>query len=188
MKKYILLLIPLLITQVILAEDSSEKDVPTSPLSISSWGFSVGGMRALSKELKGDISKNVLHLSLAGSFAIRDYVSLFIDATLIKPKTSYGGIIGADLFFSDTDFRPFVGAGIGGYVMEHSGEFRDDFGPAITAHLGITVDLTENVTLRIRAPYHYVMNEYSDQTAGLDVAFLFSSKYKHVKKLDYNRK
>jgi hypothetical protein len=41
--------------------------------------------------------------------------------------------------------------------------------------------------MRVRVPYHLVAGETPDHLIGLEAGFLFSNKFRHVKKLDYNQ-
>jgi len=186
MKKTALLAAVLLMSHFVVAKDVSEEGVPTTPLKIYSGGIGVGAARSLNDELKDDIGKNQLTLTYSSMLTIRNNMGLFLDATLLLPENSYGADFGADFIFSESDFRPFAGFGVGGYVINHSEKFSNDFGPSLTAHVGFTMDINESVAVRVRAPFRMVLNEYNDQMAGIDVTFLFSSKYKNVKKLNYN--
>lgn len=187
MKKVMFTVIALLNCGTAYAADKSEAGVPTSPLAIYSGGVNVGVLRAASDELK-DVSENFLKLSFTNNVSVRNNLALFIDVDWLipDPDKNFGADVGFDFIFSDTDFRPFAGIGVGGHCFDHGGAFGDDFGPSFTAHFGFSLDLNENIALRIRAPYHFTMNEANDVMAGLDFAFLFSSKYKNVKKLNYN--
>lgn len=186
MKKTVILAGVLLISNLILASDKSEAGIPTTPLKIYSGGICIGAARSQNDEMKNDIGKNQLTLAFSSLLSVRSNIDFFLDATLLQPENSYGADFGTDFIFSESDFRPFAGIGVGGYVMNHSGEFSNDFGPAVTMHVGFTMDINENVAVRLRAPFRMILNEYDDQMAGLDLTFLFSSKFKNVKKLNYN--
>jgi len=186
MKKILLSALTLLMALGVYAADPSEDGVPTTPLKIYSGGITLGGIRAVNDELKEDVTKNLLKVSFANVFSIRPNVDLFMDASVYFPEACYGADFGADFIFSPSEFRPFAGFGIGGFFVNRGGEFSDDFGPSITAHFGFTLDVTETVAVRLRAPYHFILNDFNDQAAGLDLTILFSSRLKNVKKLQYN--
>ncbi len=185
MKKYSVVLGVLLCCTLVPAGERSEAGVATSPLKIYSGGFGIGALTALNEDLE-DVSRQFVKISLMNSIFIKPNLSLFLDLDLLFPGTHGGMDAGFDFIFSDTKFRPFAGVGVGGRYMDHGGETGDDFGPSFTAHAGFNLDLNENVAFRMRIPYHMVMNESRDHAGGLELAFIFSSKWKHVKKLEYN--
>lgn len=185
MKKVLMIAVACMCCGTLTAADKSEEGVPTTPLKIYSAGIGVGALRAANSELK-DVSRNILKLSYTSSYTIVENMAMFLDIDYLLPKNHFGGDIGFDFVFASNSFRPFAGAGVGGHYINRENDFGDDFGPSLTAHFGFALDLNENVAVRFRAPYHIILNESSDQMAGIDIAFLFSSKYKNVRKLNYN--
>jgi hypothetical protein len=166
------------------AGDPSEKGVPTSPLTIYSGGFGVGASRGLNDELKD----NYLKLTLANTVFFRDNVAVFFDADWFLPGSNFGADLGFDFMLtSKGDFRPFIGAGVGAHYFDKGNDFSDDFGPSGTAHIGFTLDLSDRVQMRVRVPYHLVGSATPGHLIGLEAGFLFSNKFRRVKKLDYNK-
>jgi hypothetical protein len=185
MKNLLLLVAFTVCTGTVTAADQSETGVPLSPLKIYSGGIGVGAVRSLNQELK-ETSSNFLRLSILNSFSIRDHLSLFFDVDWLLPGTNFGADLGLDAVFTRTDFRPFAGVGLGGHYIDRSGDFGKNFGPSITAHAGCIIDLTESVAVRMRIPYHLILNKTNDHMVGLEFTFLFSSRFKKVQKLNYN--
>jgi hypothetical protein len=169
------------------AGDPSEKGVPTSPLTIYSGGFGVGASHALNDELKA-VQTNFLKLTFANTVFFKDNVAVFFDADWFLPGNNFGADLGFDFMIVNTGaFRPFIGAGLGAHYFDKGNDFGDDFGPSGTAHVGFTIDLSDRVQMRVRVPYHLVAGETLDHLIGLEAGFLFSNKFRHVKKLDYNQ-
>jgi len=168
------------------AGDASEKGVPTSPLRIYSGGICAGGVQALNKKLQ-DEQKKYLKLSLQNSWSFRKHAAVFCDINWFLPGINPGADIGFDLIPMAGSFRPFIGAGIGGHYFDKStGKFGDKFGPSGTVHIGFSLDLTDRAQVRMRIPYYIVGNATDDQVAGVEVGFLFSGRFKHGRKLNYN--
>jgi hypothetical protein len=170
---------------MVYAADPSEAGVPTSPLKIYSCGFGIGEVMALNQELWNE-SKQFLKLSIVNTFAFRDNLNLFLDVDWFIPNNNIGADLGLDCVFLKGDFRPFAGIGCGAHYIDKDDAFGDELGPSLTAHIGFVFDLTENVAVRMRLPYHLILNESRDHAAGLEFAFLFSSRHKNVRKLEYN--
>jgi hypothetical protein len=167
------------------AGDPSEQGVPTSPLRIYSGGICAGGVQALNKELK-DEQNNYLKLSLQHEVFFRQNAAMFFDLNWFLPGVNPGLDLGFDLVPSAGSFHPFIGAGVGGHYFDKAkGKFGDKFGPSLTAHVGFALDLTDRVQMRMRVPYHFIINKTNDQVIGAEVGFLFSGRFKHVKKLNY---
>jgi hypothetical protein len=168
------------------AGDPSEKGVPTSPLRIYSGGLCAGGVQALNKKLQ-DEQKNYLKLSFQNSWSFGKHGAVFFDINWFLPGINPGADIGFDFIPVTGSFRPFIGAGIGGHYFDKSiGKFGDKFGPSATVHAGFSLDLTDRAQVRVRVPYYIVGNETNDQVAGVEVGFLFSGRFKHGRKLNYN--
>lgn len=175
-----------LFTSNLFASDPSEKGIYTSPLTTYSWGLGAGGVVALNKELKRE-SNNYLKVSFVNSVYFKEHVSVFFDANWYGLGLNFGGDVGVDYYLSKSDFRPFLGIGVGAAYFDKTDNFSDNIGPAATVHLGFIFDINESVQLRFRAPYTYVANEARDHYAAIDVGLLFTDKFKRVKKLEYNR-
>jgi opacity protein-like surface antigen len=187
MKRLLTLIMVLLLTAgSAYGADSSESGIPTSPLKIYSGGFATGALMSLNKELRDDVSRQFFRVSFANLFSVRDNVGMFLDVDLLFPALSGGANLGVDINLAQGEFRPFVGIGGGAHFIDRDESFGNNFGPSFTAHGGFALDLTENVAVRMRLPYHIIFNERRDHVFGADFGFLFSSKYKKVRKLDYN--
>jgi hypothetical protein len=171
---------------VVSADDASEKGVPTTPLKIYSGGIGAGAMKSLNTELE-DKAEQLLKVSFINSIHFREYVSLFMDANWLVAGKHFGGgaDLGFDVLFASGDFRPFAGAGVGAHYIDKSDDFGDNFGPSGTVHVGFLVDITDAVQLRFRVPYHFIANEARDQMIGVDAGFLFSNRFRKVRKLNY---
>ncbi|MBN1760418.1 MAG: hypothetical protein JW863_18970 [Chitinispirillaceae bacterium] len=185
MKQYLLIAAVAVITGTVFAADPSEAGVPLKPLKIYSGGIGIGAVRSLNEELK-EASLHYLSIALPNTFSIRDHVALFLDAEWMLPGKNFGADLGVDAVLSRSDIRPFFGIGLGGRYIDRGHDFGDDFGPSITAHGGCTIDLSDNVALRVRIPYHLILTETVGHTIGLECGLMFSSRFKKVRKLDYN--
>jgi hypothetical protein len=170
------------------AGDSTEAGVPTSALSTYSGGFGVGAFKAIDNQLQIE-NKQFLKLAFENTIYFRKYVGAFLDADAFLPGTNFDANVGFDFIASSSDFRPFAGVGVGiGYFGKSGTSFNNNFGPSATAHVGVAVDLSRSVEMRLRIPYQFVGNKASDKVAGLEVGFLFSDKFKNTRKLDYDKK
>ena len=170
---------------VLRATDQSENGVPTSPLKIYSCGFGTGALMSLNEELR-DVSRQFFRISVVNTFSVRDHLSLFLDADWLAPKGNVGADLGVDAIFLRQDFRPFVGVGLGVHYIDRDEPFGDSFGPSFTAHAGFSLDLSDNVAVRMRLPYHFIFTKQRDQAIGVDFGFIFSSRFKKVRKLNHN--
>lgn len=170
--------------------DPSEKGVPTSPLGIYTGGIGVGAIKPMNDELKAEQSM-FLKLTFMNSFYFREDMSLFLDADWFIPGKNFGADFGFDFIPFQGDVRPFIGAGVGAHYFNkpdaHGAKFGDNFGPSGTVHLGCIIDLTDRVQIKVRVPFHFVGNATSDMGTGIDVGMMFGSRYRNVKKLDYNK-
>jgi len=173
--------------QTAFASDPSEKGVPTSPLSIYSGGLGLGAMRAINDSLKNQTKNSTfLKVSFINSVYLMENMSLFIDVDWLAPGLNFGTDFGFDIYATNTQFRPFIGAGLGvRYFDKEKVRFGDKFGPSGTVHAGVVFDVTEQLQMRFRMPYQITANETFDQTVGFDIGFLFSDKFRKVKKLNY---
>lgn len=167
------------------AVDDSEAGVPVSPLKRYSGGAGFGAMMSLNGELQ-DVSHQFLIVSFVNSYQVRERIALFFDVDWLIPNYNVGADIGVDFVGVAGEFHPFAGIGFGARHIDGEGDFGDNFGPSFTAHVGFTLDLADNLAVRMRLPYHVVLNERRDHFAGVDIAFLFSSRFKKVGKLNYN--
>lgn len=172
------------------AADPSEKGVPTSPLTIYSGGLAIGAEVPINDSLRNE-QRQYLKLSFTNMVYFREQISLFCDVDWLIPQHNLGLDFGFDFLVKQSDFTPFMGFGVGARYMDKDNDFEKnfgrDFGVSFTVHGGVLLDVTDALQIRLRVPYHAVMNESVDQTIGFDLGFLFSDPYRKVKKLDYNR-
>jgi hypothetical protein len=127
-----------------------------------------------------------LKLSFQNIWKFRTHAAVFFDINWFLPGINPGLDLGFDYILATGFFRPFIGAGIGGHYFDKAtGKFGDKFGPSGTVHAGFSLDLTDRAEVRLRVPYYIVGNATDDQLAGVEVGFLFSPRFKHVKKLNY---
>ena len=185
--KFILtpVLIGMLFGTAALAADPSEEGVPTSPLHVYSGGLTAGAFYSLTDELRNNSSEQHLKLAFSNSVYISPYMNFFLDVDWFIPLNNYGADMGLDLSMPSSKVKPFLGFGVGAHHFDKDNEFGMDFGPSLTAHVGFLFDLTEQLMIRVRVPYHLVLNDARDQSVGLDFSFLFASRFRNVKKLNY---
>jgi len=177
--------------------DPSEKGVPRSSLKIYSGGVALGAIVPVSKDFKEECEEVFLGVSFINSWQFRDKVALFFDGSWFAPGGNGGIDAGIDYLFSTSSVKPFVGAGIGGHYFHRDSidrksdedavkaEFSDKFGPSLTAHIGVALDVTETVQVRLRAPYRITFTSGMDQGFGVDLGVVFSSRFSKIKKLNY---
>jgi hypothetical protein len=165
--------------------DPSESGVPTSPLAIYSGGLSIGTLHSLNDTLKME-SKTFFKLSFINDVYLTDNAHLFIDVDWMAPRANFDADVGVDYLFMTTRFRPFLGAGVGaGYFDKKRYSFGDNVGPLGTVHAGFLADISKTIQMRLRVPFHIVLDRTSDCAIGMDIGILFSKPYRQVKKLDY---
>ena len=185
MKKILVLsLLFFSIYEYVTAAEKPETVVSTSSFKIYSGGLSIGAVAALNESMQ-DVSENFLKISFNNVFAVREYMDIFLDVEWCVPGYNIGAETGVDFYFTNTSFRPFAGFGFGAYHIDHGNDFGDDFGPAASAHAGFKCNMTDNVALRIRIPYRVAINDSRDHSIGLECGFLFSSRFKNIRKLNY---
>jgi opacity protein-like surface antigen len=156
----------------------------TSPVSIYSGGAAIGVVKAFNASLKTE-SRNFFRLSFINDVYLTDFTHLFMDVDWLAPRSNFGMDAGLDILASKGRFRPFLGAGVGIRYFEKKGyAFGDNFGPSATVHAGALVDFSRTVQLRVRVPYHFVLNQTRDAGAGLDIGLLFSKPFRHVKRFN----
>ena len=186
MKKLILSAVVVISTGLGYAEDPSERGVPTSPLTIYSAGLGAGAVVSINNELRRD-SEQFLKVSFINTVHFRDHLGLFLDFNWFAPGLNFGADMGFDFLLTSSDFRPFIGVGVGAHYFDKSDDFGENIGPSLTVHAGFVLDITDALQVRLRIPYHVVANEARDHAAGLEVGFLFSDRFRKVKKLDYTK-
>jgi hypothetical protein len=187
MSKKILIIIIFLSLQLIYA-GVSEKNIHRSPLNIYSGGVSIGVLKSLSEELN-DKSSQYIKVSFNNMIYFRKQLSLFFDVDWFGLGHNYGSDFGFTYFFTNTDFRPYGGLGVGAHYFHRKGaDFGECFGPSAKVQFGLLFDVAETFQIKMQIPYHVVINEYVDQGIGVEIGFMFSGRNRAVKKLNYNRK
>ena len=187
MKRLLIACTLLLGSTVAFCADSSEAGVKTSPLKIYGGGLAFGAVAAVNDELRNDVAEQFFKLTFSNTVYYREYINLFLDFDWFAPGYNLGADMGIDFLFSKSEFKPFFGIGVGAnYFDRENGNFGDNIGPSATAHFGFSLDITESMQARFRIPFTVALNNYRDNTAGLEVGFIFSSPFKKVKKLNYN--
>jgi hypothetical protein len=127
-------------------------------------------------------------ISLAQSIRFKENWDLGIDADWWVPGSNWGGTVAVSYLFGNAAFRPFVGAGAGLRSLDYDGEpMGKGLGVEGLVHVGVYLDVLDNLQMRVRVPYRVIANSHGDQAAGLDVTLLFSSSQRktRVRKLTY---
>jgi hypothetical protein len=161
-------------------------DTSTMVLDPLAFGLTVGGLAALSEDLRNE-SESFLELGLDASILIADRFNMGIQFNWLLLGQSKGGGLTFDYLLGKGPFRPFFGAGIGIQYMDTGLHFGDAFGIAGRGQVGILFDVMDEMQLRIRVPIYMIGNRNNDQLVGVDFSFLFSGPHRHtkVKKLTY---
>jgi hypothetical protein len=145
----------------------------------------LGTIHSLNDTLKME-SKTFFKLSFINDVYLTEKAHLFIDVDWLAPRANFGADVGVDYLIMTSRFRPFLGAGVGARYFDKKGyDFGSNIGPAGTVHAGFIADISKTIQLRVRVPFHAVLNQTRDYGIGLDIGLLFSKPYRHVKKLDY---
>ena len=179
-----------LLGKTVRAEDVNLTDMPeTTTVSLSpySLGIGAGVISALNPELEAR-SPAFMKLSIIQSIAFADRWNMGLDLDWLLPGQNWGGEVSLDYLMGSRSFRPFIGAGGGMRYFDKRGtDFGHDLGVSGTVHVGMVVDVMDELQLRIRVPFHIVANDAGDRGVGLDVGVLFSSPQRttSVRKLKY---
>lgn len=158
----------------------------TSPLSVWSRGFSLGGFSSFKGG--GGSTNRSISVCFANTIYISDLANLFFDACYFTGGINLGGDVGFDFIkkLSSTGF--FGGLGVGYFYLEKNGpRFDDRLAPAVTAHAGFSADINKSTTFVALVPYTMTFGPGTaiGNRIGFEVRFLFSGKYKDVKVLHY---
>jgi hypothetical protein len=179
----------LLTTTLAQAEDLNLNNTPETTyvaLSPYSFGVGVGAMTAINPELRDESAAHI-RLSFAQSIRFQENLDLGLDVDWWGPGGNWGGTLFLDYVFGKGALQPLIGLGAGIHNWDYYDKFGEGFGTAFTAHAGIMMDVTDELQLRVRVPYHLTFNANQDMSAGLDIALLISSPHRktNVKKLKY---
>jgi len=165
--------------------DPSEAGIPTSPLRIWSTGVGGGILYPLNDDFKAECEDAALgKIIWTNSFDFTDHVSLFAD---VNWYVGNKGIVGLDLGLDYTILpydrvKPFLGVGGGvDYFYEGDG----DIGGTATGRVGVTLELTNTVDVKVRVPFNAVFAQKTYMGIGVDVCVLFYSSLRNVKSINY---
>jgi opacity protein-like surface antigen len=162
--------------------DPSENGISTSPLKI--WGSGIGGGGFLPLSDEGKALGKVIWLNtfdFTGNFALCADIDWYIsDSGLVN----FGIELGGDYaFLADSRVSPFLGAGVeAGYFEEGLGMTFGGF-----ARVGIALKLTNTLDIKVRVPFHAMMNgdKKKDMGFGFEVGAVFYSRLRNIKSIDY---
>jgi len=161
-------------------------DTTTVSLAPYSLGLGAGVISALSPKLK-DESPAFMKMSVIQSITFMDKWNVGLDLDWLLPGQNWGGELSLDYLFANTALQPFVGAGAGMRYFETGNNFGENIGASGTVHAGVLISVMDELQLRVRVPFHVVMNKEMDMGVGLDLGILFSSPQRtnKVRKLKY---
>lgn len=165
--------------------ETSEKSIETSPLSKYSFGAG-GGIAFQFAEWEQQVADFLL--DLANVVYINDEIKLFFDGKWHIGSQKLSGDVGMDYYYHNNNIgRLYSGAGLGLFFdgKEKKKPFTEKIGPLLTAHIGFTTDIGKQTTLALQIPYTAYFRSGVSQSAGIELRFLFSGKYKDVKVLEY---
>jgi hypothetical protein len=166
--------------------DSSESGISKSPLSVYSGGISAGAVKSFTDDLN-DVSSAFLKVSFLNLVYLNENINLFFDFDWFIPGNNFGSDFGVNFLFSTSKFIPLMGIGAGAhYFHREKGGFGDNIGLSGKIHIGFLLDVTETVAVSCRIPCHITGNANIDGCIGFEAGLIFSSRYKKVKKLNYN--
>jgi hypothetical protein len=172
------------------AEDvdtSNHADTVLVGLSPYSIGLGAGAFSSVNSEL-GAASEAFLKLSLVQSLQFGEHLLMGVDVDWFAPGGNWGGDMTVSYLFGHKAVKPFIGAGAGFHYFDKPNEdFGLGLGPSVVAHVGLVLDVMDELQMRIRLPFHFVGNDTQDRLVGLDMAFTLGSplRNKRVKKLVY---
>jgi hypothetical protein len=166
---------------------NEKPDTVQVSLSPYSLGVGAGVLSALNTELM-DQSPAFLKLSVIQSINFAERWNMGLDLDWMLPGQNWGGELSVDYLLATGSFKPFLGAGGGFRYFDKTGsDFGHDLGASGTVHVGMMLDVLDEMQLRIRVPFHLVANDVRDMGIGVDVGVLFSSPLRNtkVRKLKY---
>ncbi|MDB5048592.1 MAG: hypothetical protein JWO30_1663 [Fibrobacteres bacterium] len=160
---------------------NEKPDTVQASLSPYNFGLGAGVLSALNTELS-DESPAFLKMSVIQSINFADRWNMGLDLDWMLPGQNWGGNLTLDYLLATGSFKPFLGAGGGFSYFDKSGaDFGHNLGASGTVHVGMILDVLDELQLRIRVPFTVVTNDAFDKTVGLDVGFLFSSPHRKTK-------
>lgn len=183
------------LSALLLVTPASAEDVDTSNhadtvsvrLSPYAAGLGAGAFAAVNGELANE-SEAFLKLSFVQSIQFGDHLAMGLDINWFAPGANWGGDMTVNYLMGNASFRPFIGAGAGFHSFDKEGQdFGQGLGPSGVVHVGLMLDVMDELQMRIRVPFYIVANKDQDRMVGMDVAFLLGKPpyAKRVKKLVY---
>jgi hypothetical protein len=172
------------------AEDlnlNEKADTVRVALSPYSLGIGAGAIAALNPELKRE-SEMFAKIGIVQSVAMNDFVNVGFDLDWLFPGANWDAMLNLDYTMGPQHFKPFIGVSGGAQYFHKDGRpFGEGFGVAAGAHIGMLIDVMDELQLRIRVPFVWAANHDGDRSVGLDLGLFFSSPHRHtkVKKLIY---
>ncbi|MCD6024522.1 MAG: hypothetical protein K0Q91_1438 [Fibrobacteria bacterium] len=166
---------------------NNRADTTVVSLAPYSIGPSIGVVGAVDGDLS-QISEQFLSVSLTQTVRFNETWDLGIDLDWWAPGNNFGGDMTISYVFGTHALQPFVGVGAGIRSLDYEGEpLGKGLGAEGLIQAGVYLDVMDNLQMRVRVPYRYIANSHRDQTAGLDIALLFSSPLRKtkVRKLTY---
>lgn len=180
-KSLYLYLIALLLASPLMASNYQGLSKSISPYS---GGITFGPFFALNQELR-DQAQSQLKLTFSNNVYFSEFASVFADVNYFLPDHNLGLDLGFDVYLIQGPIAPFMGFGIGAHYFDKENQkFSDDFGGSLTAHLGMAIDLTNSLRVRMRVPFHLVANKDLDMGVGIDIGLDFSSQWSHIKTIN----
>lgn len=171
------------------AEDlnlNARPETTTVMLNPVAFGLQVGGLAAVNEELRNESD---MLLTLGGTVSIRyaDAVEMGVWFDYFAPEGGLGGGIEASYLLGKGAFRPLIGAGLGLTYLGEYDNLDQGFGPSGKLQVGLLMDVTRSLQLRVLAPFHLIGNENMDKLAGLSFTILFTPPHYRtkVKTLNY---
>jgi len=168
--------------------DPSESGIPTSPLKI--WGAGVGGglLYSFSDEVKDSCGQSFGEFIWMNSFDFTENFALFADINwyIGESAKNFGIDLGGDYMLSSGRVKPFLGAGVGARYYDMGGDTGGRLGGAVIARVGVALELTNTVEVRLRVPFHFALiDEVKDMRVGAEVGVMFFSNLRNIKSIDY---
>ncbi|GBU20936.1 hypothetical protein R80B4_00823 [Fibrobacteres bacterium R8-0-B4] len=168
--------------------DPSESGISTSPLKIWSTGVGGGLLYSLSDEIKDSCGQSFGEVVWLNSFDFTENFALFADVNwyIGESLKNFGLDLGGDYVFSPGRVKPFLGVGVGARYYDMGGESGGSFGGAGIVRVGVTLELTNTVEVKLRVPFHFALiDEAKDMRIGAEVGVMFFSSLRNIKRIDY---
>ncbi|MDR2591877.1 MAG: hypothetical protein LBC59_03625 [Chitinispirillales bacterium] len=168
--------------------DPTESGIPTSPLKIWSTGVGGGLLYTLSDEIKDSCGQSFGEVIWLNSFDFTDNFALFADISwyIGESMTNFGLDLGGDFMLSSGRVKPFLGVGVGARYYDLGGTSGGTVGGGALVRLGMALELTNTVEVRVRAPFQFALiNDMKDMRVGVEVGVVFFSNLRNIKRMEY---